>query len=383
MIKVALMPQFFGWAGGLEFLRNISIGLHSVADKYDLRLVIALNHDFLNSPLYEIFTDYFQQITFSRDIIYYDAVTTDLAVRLQENSVSVVVAVNGDLGATFPVPWISYIPDFQHKYFHHLFTEHECFSRETAFAARLRDCKAMLVNAQAVKQDLQIFYPWINSKRIFVLPFLPILQPSWLDIEPTNAQRKYQLPKRYFIVCNQFWVHKDHSTAFRALAALKDTNVHLLCTGTLEDYRNSLYQQELKTLLDELKITERVHFLGHIPKLDQISLLKGAQALVQPTLFEGGAGGGATYDAVAVGVPVLLSDIAVNKEISIPHVQFFVAGDARHLAVLMEQLLRCPCSRLARSELLQQMHENQQRLGGALYKSIKYTLDVYAQLNEG
>ena len=92
-------------------------------------------------------------------------------------------------------------------------------------------------------------------------------------------------------------------------------------------------------LLDTLGISERVHFLGHIPKFDQIGLLKGSIALVQPTLFEGGPGGGATYDAVSLGIPVLLSDIEVNQEIMTPEVYHFHQQNAEDLTQLMQKVL--------------------------------------------
>jgi hypothetical protein len=59
---------------------------------------------------------------------------------------------------------------------------------------------------------------------------------------------------------------------------------------------------------------------GVIPKRHQVELVKGATALIQPTLFEGGPGG--------LSVPlhdtlVLDSDIPVNREIRSDDVLFF------------------------------------------------------------
>jgi glycosyltransferase involved in cell wall biosynthesis len=59
---------------------------------------------------------------------------------------------------------------------------------------------------------------------------------------------------------------------------------------------------------------------------------------VQPTLFEGGPGGGATFDAVALGIPSLLSDIPVNLEISDPLVRFFKTSNAESLAEKMMEI---------------------------------------------
>ena len=83
----------------------------------------------------------------------------------------------------------------------------------------------------------------------------------------------------------------------------------------MEDYRFPEHINNLQREIDELGIADQVHFLGHIPKADQIAIMKGSLAVLQPTLFEGGPGGGSVYDAVSLGVPALLSDIPVNREI--------------------------------------------------------------------
>lgn len=377
MIKVALMPQFFCWPGGLEFLRTLSNGLSMISSTHSLTVCFVLNDEFRKSKLFQMLDDYLSYSNLSKDYIHYESLQTDFSDVLISNKVDIVLAVNGDLGANFPVPWISYIPDFQHKYLYNYFTEHECFSRETAFAARLRDCKSLVVNANAVKQDLIKFYPWIDKSRIFALPFSPSSLPEWLDIKSDDVVERYNIAGSYFIICNQFWLHKDHATAFKAFAALKDKDIQLICTGTMEDYRNPAYIEELKTLISELGIKTRVHMLGHIPKIDQISLLKGALALIQPTLFEGGPGGGATYDAVAVGTPVILSDIEVNKEISFEFVSFFEAGNEESLTRLMDLRVAGTAEVVDKSKLYQQIIDNQKLLGNKLYQAIQFTLERY------
>lgn len=57
------------------------------------------------------------------------------------------------------------------------------------------------------------------------------------------------------------------------------------------------------------------------------------------TLFEGGPGGGATYEALALGQRVLLSDLPVNREADGGDVRYFAAGDCHALADLMSAAL--------------------------------------------
>jgi len=79
---------------------------------------------------------------------------------------------------------------------------------------------------------------------------------------------------------------------------------------------------------------------GFASEADRAPLtMKDAVALVQSTLFEGGPGGGAVYDAVSLGAPSLVSDIAVNREIDEPTVRFFRVRDPDDLAAAMERCL--------------------------------------------
>lgn len=380
-LKVALLPQHFCWSGGLEFIRHILNGLTAVVPLYEWKVVIALDEEFIKDDIYLQLQDYLANATIVPEQIFYSSRHNDLASTLEHNNVDIVLPVNSDLGANFPVPWLAYIPDFQHKYLHYYFTEHECFARETAFSARLRDCKAVVVNSMSVKSDIIKFYPWINTARIKVLPFAPHPIPDWLAVDSLEIKKKYGLPQNYFLICNQFWIHKDHPTAFHAFAQLASKDVHLVCTGTLSDYRHPDYVEEQKMQLDTLGISERVHFLGHIPKFDQIGLLKGSIALVQPTLFEGGPGGGATYDAVSLGIPVLLSDIEVNQEIMTPEVYHFHQQNAEDLAQLMQKVLIQKRKMPAADVLLAEGLIRQQQLGKALYEAISYTLGCYENSN--
>lgn len=377
-LRVAILPEHFNWGGGFDFLRHILNGLSSVASKYGFEICFAVQKELFESKSYQSFLDYANQ-TYVNEILvfHYSSCQVDLAHALREHHVDIVLPVNSDLGASFPIPWVGYIPDFQHKYLYDNFTEHECFERETAFSARLRDCKTLLVNSIAVKDDVLKFYPWIESERVFSLPYSPHPMSEWLiPTENRCWQEKYGIGERYFMLCNQFWIHKDHKTAFLAFANLSDNDIQLVCSGSMEDYRFPQYIPELIQMLDGLNIRHKVIFLGHIPKLEQIMLLRGALALIQPTLFEGGPGGGAVYDAVSLSVPVILSNIKVNQEVDADNVDFFQAGDVDDLVRTMSKRLM-PTPRLNAEELLLIGSQNREALGEKLYCIIQKTLERY------
>lgn len=266
---------------------------------------------------------------------------------------------------------VGYIYDFQHTQFPQFFSERDIKRRNKFFLETLTKTKAVIVNAKSVAADIKKFFPEATAT-VFALPFTPTPQPDWLN-ERRDILEKYKATGKYFIICNQFWEHKDHRTAFKAFAQVADKfkDLDLLCTGNPIDSRNPNYFETLKKLLVELKIENRVKILGHIPKRDQIELLKNACAVIQPTLFEGGPGGGAVFDAVALDVPALVSNIPVNREVDCGRVFFFPAQDEHALAQLLEINSQKPTQKKSSAELSRQGEEKTRRCGEVLWRAIQ------------
>lgn len=305
------------------------------------------------------------------DLVVFDGSDEDLMRECNARRIDVLLPMISP--PTKPsVPWVGYLFDCQHKHFPDFFSEEEITHRNIAFAELLRKGTVVFSNAKAVIADLQKFFPDHNAE-LFSLPFAPLIREEELtavirDSHTFRGNVTDGVP--YFIVCNQFWVHKDHGTVIRAFAKfLQDpTQQHwrLVCTGSTEDYRAQSHFSELNDIVTELGIDDRVIFTGHIKRSQQQALLYGAAALVQPTLFEGGPGGGATSDAIALGVPCLLSDIAVNLEVEDPLVFFFRVGDPGSLALAMLDVARTPPIRPSKAMLLDKSNAYAKRLGETL-----------------
>ena len=283
------------------------------------------------------------------------------------------------LGSSFSIPWVGYIPDFQHRYLPQFFTEKECISRDRTFGRIVNDAKAICLNSRSVAEDVRKFYP-SSSCKLFVLPFAPCSMPEWLEGDHREVCGRYSLPVRFFLISNQFWIHKSHITAFKALHFLraipKFRDVEIICTGTTHDYRWPHYFNELKAEVESFGLTDSIRFLGRIPKLDQIAIMKKSVAVVQPTLFEGGPGGGSVYDAVAVGTHVIASDISVNREIENPLVTFFKAGSAENLASAMQDMLAFSYDSPNAETLKQLGFESQKSFGNVIMSALRYAIST-------
>ena len=272
-------------------------------------------------------------------VLNYDTVA-DLTATARNHGVSVLAPSMIDLGRDSAVPWVGYLPDLQHKHLQHLFSADELASRDKSFAAIAGHADALIATSESVKRDLLEFFE--VSGPVVSLPFAPP-EPSSEHFDVPAVAAKYGISRRYFVICNQFWKHKAHGTAFEALGEIhrdpRFKDVDLVCTGITEDYRDASYFPNLMRRAEELGIKSRLHVLGRIAKHEQLALISGAVALIQPTLFEGTQGGLSVFDAVSLGTVVIASDIPVNTEAKDPLVEFFRAGDPHALALRMQEAL--------------------------------------------
>jgi len=66
----------------------------------------------------------------------------------------------------------------------------------------------------------------------------------------------------------------------------------------------------------------------------------------------------ALLEAMSYGLPVLVSDIAANKEVDLPAYRYFRCGDVDHLVEKIKELLKMGLPDGERMEMLTQIEEN-------------------------
>jgi glycosyltransferase involved in cell wall biosynthesis len=393
-----LAAGFIRWTGGLDFLRLCVGGLDSVLpgatwpvlvpdDTVSLR-ALALAVD-IKRRLFALagvepavtppvssddLRDAIASAACNIETKRYYGSSRGLCRAMEKAGVDLVLPSMTSLGPRFPHPWIGYIADLQHKRLPGNFSWRERWERDRKFSALLADAPALIVNSRSVMSDIAEFYPQSKSA-LFSLPFCPPANPDLLQNTADEVLRPYALPERFFIISNQFWVHKSHQTAFDALRLVRDAgfnDVHILCTGNVHDYRLPGYVDRLKDGIASNDLTDRIHFLGIIPKRHQLAVMRRSVSVVQPTLFEGGPGGGALYDGVSTATPVILSDIDVNREADLGVLQYFRAGSSEDLAQKMVAALRNPPQRLSAEATFSMLRQRQGQMGEKLLQIISF-----------
>lgn len=390
---------FVGWGGGIDFIKMVIRGVLAT-QKYDVIILLpdeaSRKDKFKNNakkilnllalPLnvvgvkknpfaikaYKNYTNIFKEFNqdFAKSVTYHNT-HKHFKKTLKKQKIDVLGPCISAQEKDLAVPWIGYLYDFQHKYLPQFFSADDIKDREGHFGRMVHNASNIIVNSLSVKSDIHKFYPEAQCK-ITALPFTPLFNKRLLTGHFNELKKKYDLPDKYFIISNQFWRHKDHLTAFRALQIVTSTltqQIALICTGETGDYRQADFFTSLKTEIQDLGIEDKVYFLGYISKEDQIQILLHSVALIQPTLFEGGPGGGATYDAIAFSKPAIISDIAINKEINNSLVTFFQASNHLDLADKMGQAIQQEKNNAFEIDTEQLERETQERiklLGAAL-----------------
>ncbi len=347
---IGLLPQGGAqWIAGVIYLHNIIRALSALpeAERPTLHYFIPLGTTPAN--LHELDTD--------PPIVHYYTDRRNTSIRQKFRSIPCIIRtlqwpqslgtvavrtnaralfpLQGSLGQRFPVPWIGWIPDFQHKRLPDFFSEKERQHRDKQFQTLIDDASHIVVSSWDAYEDLMHWFP-INSDRVSVFSFTSVATPRWYQQNPHHVVERFGLPEKYLMFPSQFWIHKNHRLLFEALSILRDTgmlDVSLVLTGQTYDYRWPEYFADLQNFINQQNLNKHVHILGLIDRQKQIQLLRCAAAVIQPSLFEGWSS--LVEDCKTLGKRIYLSDLRVHREQSPQDSEYFNPSRAEELAELL------------------------------------------------
>lgn len=366
-IKI-IVPAFYfcNWNGGVDLIKYFLNSLYFVKKKnFNIEVLLPINNFVSNLKylLYPLifFLRSFPKINFFQIWPpYKGAVELDSYIKRNfKNSISTTYLDYRDFSnflkkkkdkfIIFPVVkyenflnknGVGYIFDFQHEYLKKNFSIKEINYRRNNILKILINFKLIIVNSKFTLFCIKKFYKKkIKNKRFFCIPILPSIINFPVDRKDILC-RYFLNEKKYFIICNQFWAHKNHYFALLAFYNYLQNGgkYKLVLTGDYSTIRSKAIFEKIKNFIEKKKIMDEVVITGAIEKDEQLTLLKNSKSLIQPTLFEGGPGGGSSYDAIALGVPIIISDIPVNKEIKLKNVFFYNHKSYKALSFNMHKL---------------------------------------------
>ncbi len=236
--------------------------------------------------------------------------------------------------ARFKEKSAAWLCDFQHKFLPEYFSEDEIQQRDHRFGAIAKRAGTVVVSSQTAVGHFKQFYPE-SEANIVAMPFRIILPESIFEADCREVVRKYRLPEKFFIVCNQFWKHKNHAVVFDALERLlaEGGGFHVVMTGRFHDDREPLFTENILGEIHRRGLAKNISLLGLVPKEDQLQLLRASIAVIQPSLFEGWST--IVEESHALGADMILSDLPVHREQKHPSAVFFDPSDSGELSRAM------------------------------------------------
>lgn len=120
----------------------------------------------------------------------------------------------------------------------------------------------------------------------------------------------------------------------------KGTSIFVAFSGKEDDYRNEENFKELQNYIAKENLENQIRFLGFLPRTEQLCLFKNAQAIIQPSLFEGWST--VIEDSKALEKYTIASNLAVHKEQLNKNVSFFDPHDYLDLERCIETFISNP-----------------------------------------
>ncbi len=260
---------------------------------------------------------------------------SDLFGLAQQNDIHVLLPLL-DLPPWRTVPrTIGWIPDFQHLHLPEFFGETDLDRRNSTYRRLAEKATVVMLSSEAAHDDFARFAP-DHTDKARVIPFPSLLAYEPLAVDPTFTRNKFNLPEKFALVANQFWAHKNHAIVVEALARLKHSlSIPVVMTGLPSDHRDPA-NKNFSALLQAIAsagLNNQITILGLVPYGDLINLMRTAAVFIQPSRFEGWST--VVQDAVALGRPLLCSDIMVHREQAPKALGFFPTDRADVLAELL------------------------------------------------
>jgi len=236
---------------------------------------------------------------------------------------------------------INWIPDLQILHFPELWTKSEHKRIINQYKDIVRYSDRIILSSNDAYNDF-INFTNDNHDKARVLQFVSqpaeISEDEYIYVKKL-IEEKYNIKGNFFYLPNQFWSHKNHMTAFKAVNILKKKGLNplLVTTGHMADYRNTASLQSIYDYVEQNDLSTNILLLGLIPYNEVLVLIRSCLALVNPSMFEGWSS--TVEEAKSTGKQILLSDIPIHREQNPKNGIYFNPKDEYKLADEMEKLL--------------------------------------------
>lgn len=204
------------WNGGINYFSNLLYALENIEDN---RFEIVI---FAEDKLKEKYKKRFKSFTYIStnkfNLNNFLLLVSKLIYKLTKNPLLLrfyliykkisVTAYGPPLGENNKIKSICWIPDFQDKKFPEYFSKKERLKRNKVFNSITKNADIILLSSKNAQNDFLLFDTNYQYK-IRILRFV-VSFPKNKFLSEKKIKEKYDLPKYFFYLPNQYWIHKNH-----------------------------------------------------------------------------------------------------------------------------------------------------------------------------
>jgi len=196
------------------------------------------------------------------------------------------------------------------------------------------------------------------------------------DIRDEEWQKRAESLGRYLIYPAKLWPHKNHDFLFRSLQKRKGelarSGLSLILTGGF----NALERKQLEKYISDYSIGDIVRIIGFVLDEQLKELIRNAEFLIFPSLFEGF--GMPILEAMSLGCPVISSNAASLPEVGGDGPIYFDPTSEDQLIAILDSVISG--KEIDRSEMIRKGYENCKRFSWD--KTFIETLKIYKKFLE-
>ena len=228
-------------------------------------------------------------------------------------------------------PWF---PDFQEYFYPFYFNKKNILLRKLNLYLATIHSRAIIVSSKSAVKDLRKISIKSYNKAKILFHTNSMINSSYI-YSKQYIKKKYSIKKDFYLLPNQYWIHKNHIVVLKALQSIKNRTFQIISTGASTDHRNPRHFNNLIEYINKNNLVTDYKFLGIVPENDFCSLINASLGVINPSKFEGWGNSGAK--AISYGVPAILSDIEPHKELK-GEVYFFNSDNYLQLSKILLKL---------------------------------------------
>ena len=179
------------------------------------------------------------------------------------------------------IPTVSTILDIQHEYYPQFFEPQELAHRRKFYQDIVKKVERVVCISDYTRDTFceKYSFPIERAETVYIA-----IQNRFKKEDDSILDKLCIRGLRYIVYPANFWEHKNHKLLLNAFAmyANQHKEMKLVLTG------NPLQQKEYyEALMEAMKISERVVITGYVNDQELYSILKNAEGMIYPSLFEG------------------------------------------------------------------------------------------------